>query len=156
MLVMIALVASTALYAGGSQDSSKSSAPMAKTDTMAPKTDPMSSGFDLTGVGPQVQAFTTEKAAMDLAATKTVVYFFAATWCPDCQATYRDLKANFAQLPDSLTVLIVNYDKYPELKTKFGIAMQHTWVKIDSKGEKAKSWAGSMKVADIVKNATSM
>jgi len=82
-----------------------------------------------------------------------VVYFFAATWCPDCQATYRDLKANGSKLPANLTVLFVNYDKSADLKKKYGVTTQHTFVVVGPAGEKKKVWTGSMTAADLVKNA---
>jgi len=77
---------------------------------------PDPSAYDVKGLGKQVVAFTTEKDAWQLAKSQTVVYFFAATWCPTCQATYKDLKANFTKLPAGLTVVFVNYDKATDLK----------------------------------------
>lgn len=115
-----------------------------------------SSAFDLRGLGMQVTAFTSEAAAQALAKKSTVVYYFAATWCPDCQATYADLKANYAKIPKDVTLVVVNYDKSADLKKKYGITMQHTFVVLGGMGEKKKVWAGSSTVAEIVKNAKSM
>lgn len=130
---------------------------MMKADPMM-KPDPMmdSSAYDLTGLGPRVIAFTSEAAAWTLAKKQNVVYFFAATWCPDCQATYKNLKANLAQIPATMTLVVVNYDKSSDLKKKYGITTQHSFVKVGTKGEKLKAWVGTTMVADIVKNATGM
>lgn len=126
------------LFAGGAGE-----APM-------PSDDPKASGFDLTSMAPGVLAFTTEASAKEMAKSKKVLYFFAATWCPSCQSTYRDLKANHARIPSDMVILVVNYDKYPDLKTKYGIVQQHSWVQLDSMGGKAKTWTGSMDTDAIV------
>ena len=121
--------------------------------------DPMdSSAFNLKGLGKQVSAWTTTSDAMKDAKMKdlTVVYFFAATWCPDCQATYQDLKANFAMLPMNFKVVFVNYDKSVELKKKYGITAQHTFLTVGPNGEKKKVWNGGNTVAELIKNASSM
>lgn len=119
--------------------------------------DPMDlTTFNVAGLGKNVMAFSTEKAAWTLAKSQTVVYFFAATWCPDCQSTYKDLKANFSLLPSNLTLVFVNYDKAKDLKVKYGITAQHTFVVIGASGEKKKVFSGTNTVADIVKTATSM
>jgi thiol-disulfide isomerase/thioredoxin len=112
-----------------------------------------SSAYAVDGLGPQVKPFTTEKDAWALAKTQTVVYFFAATWCPDCQATYRDIQAHFAQIPSSVTVLFVNYDKSADLKKKYAVTSQHTFVVVGPAGEKKQVWNGSTTVADLVKTA---
>lgn len=119
--------------------------------------DPMdSTAYNLKGLGSQVVPFTSEKAAQMLAKNQTVVYFFAATWCPDCQATYKDIKANFGQIPKNVTVVFVNYDKASELKKKYGITQQHTFVVIGPSGERKRLFAGATTVADLVKSATAM
>ena len=119
--------------------------------------DPMdSSAYNIKPFGKQVVAFTSEMAAQALAKKQTVVYYFAATWCPDCQATYKDFQANFTKIPMNLTVVFVNYDKSSELKKKYGITMQHTFVVVGPMGEKKKVWSGPATVSDIVKNASMM
>jgi len=119
--------------------------------------DPMdASAYNLKGLGPQVSAFTTPAVAMADAKIKdlTVVYFFAATWCPDCQATYQDLKANYSMLPKNFKVVFVNYDKAVGFKTKYGITAQHTFLMVGPNGEKKKVWNGGNTVAELIKNAS--
>jgi thiol-disulfide isomerase/thioredoxin len=143
-----------------SSDSSmmKSSGAMAVSqDERQMSADPMDiTLFNLKGLGPQVIAYTSEKDAWSLAASQKVVYFFAATWCPDCQATYRDIKANYSTIPGNFTIVFVNYDKAKALKAKYGITVQHSFVLIGPDGQAQKSWAGTSAVADIVKTALSM
>ena len=116
--------------------------------------DPAKAVFDLSGMAPGVLPFSTEASAQALAARRQVVYFFAASWCPTCRETYRDLKANTGSIPDDLVVVVVDYDKSAALKTRYDVTYQHTFILIGPAGEARKSWSGSRTIADIVKNVT--
>jgi len=39
-------------------------------------------------------------------------------------------------------VLVVDYDKAGELKKRYGVTYQHTWVRIDGAGRKLAVWNG--------------
>lgn len=107
--------------------------------------------YSVGDLGPRVVGFTTEAAAWALARTQTVVYFFAATWCPDCQALYQDLRVNLKTLPAGMTVVFVNFDKSFDLKKKYGVTSQHSFVVVGPAGERKKAWAGSLTAAALVK-----
>lgn len=141
-------------FADMTSDSSQSGDGM-KSDKMM-KSSIVSGDYELKGLGPHVVAYTSEKDAQMLANSQKVVYFFAASWCPDCQATYADIKANFKSLPENVTIVFVNYDHSSELKKKYGITMQHTFVLVDSMGKAKKLWSGTTTVAAILKNALAM
>jgi thiol-disulfide isomerase/thioredoxin len=113
--------------------------------------DPAKAVFDLSGLAPAVIPYSGEAAAQRLAAEKRVVYFFAANWCPSCNETYRDLKAQAKTAPKDLAVVVVDYDREKDLKTKYGITYQHTFVAIGPMGRKNKVWSGTTKLADIAK-----
>lgn len=132
------------------------SAMMQQSDSSMMKKDLAAGFYDLSALGPQVDYFTTEAEAAKMAEGSKVVYFFAATWCPNCRETYKNLSANYAMIPKNVKVLFVNYDKASDLKKKYGVTYQHTFVLIDSMGRAVKTWSGSQTVADIVKNATGM
>lgn len=139
-LLLAGVVALAALLTVQAEDA------MDKKDAMMKK-----AAFPAEGLGMQVVNFTDEKAALELAKKSNVVYFFAASWCPSCQGAYKDLKMNFAKLPKDITVVIVDYDSAGELKKKYAVTMQHTFVQIDMKGAKVKAWSGGG-VAEILKN----
>jgi thiol-disulfide isomerase/thioredoxin len=80
-------------------------------------------------------------SAEKLAAKGPTVLFFAADWCPSCQADLRDINANGAKLGD-VTVVVVDYDKSADLKQKYGITVQDTFVQIGPMGEKIGIWNG--------------
>jgi thiol-disulfide isomerase/thioredoxin len=98
--------------------------------------------FDLTGLGPRLVLFSDEKAARDLAVKGPVVYYFAASWCPDCREDYEDLKANLYRLPANLTVVFVDFDNAADLKRRYGVPIQDVFVQINAKGDKLKLWVG--------------
>jgi thiol-disulfide isomerase/thioredoxin len=85
--------------------------------------------------------FTTLKAAEALAAKHPTVLFFAADWCPYCQADLRDINANGDKLGD-VAIVVADYDKTAVLKAKYGITVQDTFVQIDANGKQKAVWAG--------------
>jgi hypothetical protein len=51
-----------------------------------------------------------------------------------------------------VTILEVDYDKYGELKQKYGVTMQHTLVQVDAAGNQIMKWSGGATLEDVVKN----
>ena len=78
-----------------------------------------------------------------------VVLFFSASWCPTCQEANKNLNASAA--PDGLTLLKVDYDNSNELKKKYGVTYQHTYVQVDKFGTLIKKWSGSTTYDQISK-----
>ena len=74
------------------------------------------------------------------ASTGRVVVFFHAGWCPTCSQAQKDLQANFDQVPQDVTILKTDYDTSKDLKTKYGVTMQDTWVQVDSSGNSLAKW----------------
>jgi len=84
-----------------------------------------------------------------LSSTKTNVLFFAATWCPNCQAADKNFSSE--TIPDNINLLKVDYDTYTDLKQKYGIVMQHTFVEVDQNWNEIKKWSWTLNVEDLVK-----
>jgi len=68
------------------------------------------------------------------------VIFFHASWCPSCVAAEADLKANFDKVPPNVMILKTDYDSSKELKGKYGVVSQDTWVQVDSQGKTVTKW----------------
>lgn len=94
------------------------------------------------------EAYSPEKIAM--AENGDVVLFFRASWCPTCRAVDSDIKANLDDIPSDLTILDVNYDDSSDLKQKYGVTYQHTFVQVDAEGNQIKKWTGSPTLASLV------
>ncbi len=78
-----------------------------------------------------------------------IVLFFHATWCSACRKVDKTLSEN--TIPDGYTVLKLDYDKSSELKKKYGVQTQTTFVKVDNKGNKIKKWVWLKSVNDLTK-----
>ena len=78
-----------------------------------------------------------------------VVLFFNASWCSTCQEANRNFDASEASWPNGLTVVKVDYDDNSELKQKYGVTVQHTFVQISPDGSAVNKWTGSNEVAQI-------
>ncbi len=58
--------------------------------------------------------------------------FFHATWCPSCRAIEKDILAS--GVPAGITVIKVDYDSHQDLRQKYGVAQQTTFVEVDAAG----------------------
>lgn len=90
-----------------------------------------------------------EKALKD----GTDVLFFHAGWCPTCIAAEKDFRANLDQIPENITIIKANYDTETELKTKYGVVTQDTFVQIDAQGDVIAKWnSGGKGMQTLLKN----
>lgn len=78
-----------------------------------------------------------------------VVLFFNASWCPTCRAAVADINAHLSDIPEGLTILSVDYDSSSDLKKKYGVTYQHTFVQVDAQGNMIKKWSGSPTLAAL-------
>jgi thioredoxin 1 len=107
------------------------------------------------GAGPgSYSEYAPEKKS--LAADGAVVLFFHAPWCPSCRAANADIGANMSAIPPGFHILKVDYDSSLELKKQYGITYQHTFVRVNDRGEMLGKWSGSLTLADIVARATAL
>jgi thiol-disulfide isomerase/thioredoxin len=73
---------------------------------------------------------------------KKPVLFFWAAWCPYCKAANEEFNANLGNIPANVVLLKTNYDTETQLKTKYGITYQHTFVQVDANGNQVTKWSG--------------
>lgn len=62
----------------------------------------------------------------------TTLLFFHASWCPSCRQIDSEITSN--GLPDDVTIIKVDYDSHQDLRQKYGVTIQTTFVKVDSSG----------------------
>lgn len=82
------------------------------------------------------------------AATGRVVLFFHAGWCPTCQEAERNLTSS--PVPGGLTVVKVDFDHSSNLRQRYGVTVQHTFVQVDPSGAQLAKWSGSSDAAAIL------
>jgi thioredoxin 1 len=106
-----------------------------------------SAGSDAVAPGAYVTLADYEKDPAAHAGTK-VVYFFHASWCPSCRAT--EAAIGDTGIPDGLTVVKVDFDDATELRQRYGVTQQHTFVQVDDSGAELAKWTGSEDGAAIL------
>ena len=72
-----------------------------------------------------------------------------APWCPTCQKADKNLTAAKGSLPTGLTVVKVDYDNSNDLRQKYGVTVQHTFVQVDADGNELAKWVGSYTPEEI-------
>lgn len=77
-----------------------------------------------------------------------ILLFFHADWCPTCQNFEKQILKT--TLPKDIVILKVNYDTATELKKKYSILSQSTFVQVDSTGNMYKRWLGKSELTDIL------
>lgn len=62
------------------------------------------------------------------------VLFFHAPWCKQCRSIEAGI--NEQGVPEGFTIIKVDYDSHQDLRKKYGVKLQTTFVKIDDSGAK--------------------
>lgn len=95
------------------------------------------------GTDAQAEAGTYRDYGPDLVADPaydTTVLFFHASWCPECRAFDESIRSG--TIPDGVQILKVDYDSETELKQRYGVTLQSTFVTVDPDGAMISSWVG--------------
>lgn len=71
--------------------------------------------------------------------SETIIFFYAP-WCPECRAF--EMAIDEQGVPDGIQILQLDYDSSDELKAKYGVTLQTTFVKVDKDGELISKWVG--------------
>lgn len=74
---------------------------------------------------------------------ETKLLFFHASWCPSCKKANTDLEAMYSGSTAPMkSTYKVDYDTSAELKAKYGVTSQHTFVLVDGQGNELKKMNG--------------
>ena len=76
-----------------------------------------------------------------IAAEAPTVLFFYASWCPTCRSAREDFNKRQNDFKN-INLILVDYDNSKDLKKKYGITYQHTFVQIDENGDALVKWNG--------------
>ena len=74
-----------------------------------------------------------------LGENEDTVLFFHASWCPSCRSAESNIKETGV---DDFLLLKVDFDSSADLRKKYGVTTQHTFVQVDANGELIKKWSG--------------
>lgn len=81
--------------------------------------------------------------------------FFHASWCPSCRQIESEIIAE--GVPDDVTIIKVDYDTHQDLRQKYGVTIQTTFVKVDSQGnelEKFTPYGGDLSLNLVLDTLT--
>jgi thiol-disulfide isomerase/thioredoxin len=73
------------------------------------------------------------------------VLFFHAPWCPDCKKADNELTEIYSAGSAVVATYKVDYDSQTDLKTRYGVTNQHTFVVIDGQGNAVRLITGATK-----------
>lgn len=71
-----------------------------------------------------------------LANGETKVIYFHAAWCPKCKAHHERLSQWYPSEELAYSVYKIDYDTALELRSRYGVIQQHTFVLVDGQGNK--------------------
>lgn len=87
---------------------------------------------------------------LNLAADGKVVLFFNATWSKTSKELDKELKNSVSKMPSNFTILTVDYNKSADLKKKYEVPFENTFVQVDANGVMVNRWSGSENLDEIV------
>lgn len=79
---------------------------------------------------------------------KFIVLFFHADWCPTCKAFEKQVLSE--SVPDDILILKVDFDTENDLRKKYNILTQTSFVLINKDGNLIKRWVWAKWIDDIV------
>jgi thiol-disulfide isomerase/thioredoxin len=85
------------------------------------------------------------------AADKKRVYFFHAGWCPTCRSANKAFEDNLDRIPADVVVFKTDYDTSGELKQRYAVTYQHTFVLVDQEGNQVRKWSGG-DIDELIEN----
>jgi len=129
LVIILGIVVSFTAFASGADERD----PAGMTDD--------GSGIPANDANGKVVGYTTLDNARMKAETGAAVLFFNAAWCPTCRAALADLTSRQGELGD-ITVFLVDYDSEKDLKRRYAVSAQHTFVQIDTNGDAVLLWNG--------------
>lgn len=104
---------------------------------------------ELAPSGTTVKPYSPGCAERYASADKKTVLFFRAYWCGACADAAAHIADEAAKGPADLVVLEVDYDDSAELKRKYGVTLQHTFVQVGPDGEELGQWTGFGTLAEL-------
>jgi thiol-disulfide isomerase/thioredoxin len=82
------------------------------------------------------------------------VYFFHASWCPICRGIDTEINADMSKIPAEVTIIKTDFDAATDLRQKYGVTTQYTFVQVDSSGNETSQWSATslQKAIDGIKS----
>jgi hypothetical protein len=99
----------------------------------------------------EYKPFFAQAAKQLLQSGSHIILYFYKKWDPTDEALDTDIQKRIDRIPLKTTILRVDYDSNPSLKSTFGVTQQNTLIFLDSQGlEKTRRAVGITTLAQIV------
>lgn len=150
VLVIIAVVLSATVYFTISSQSISSDPLAKKVPTIPEETRESNADEEELATGRYINY---DESVLSNIKYNSTILFFHASWCVECRAF--DAKLNDEQLPVGVQVLKVDYDARQDLRQKYDVTIQTTFVRVNASGDKLTKWVGYGKdksVSAIIEN----
>lgn len=131
-LVIIVIIGVVFLFISQSSNNLKSNLAQENTQELQNESDPPE--------GSRYLAYS--KEAFESAKGLKRVYFFHAKWCPTCKTANSEILSRIDEIPEGVRLFKTDYDTQKELKNKYAVTYQHTYVYVDQNGNEVKKWNG--------------
>lgn len=115
---------------------------MAKDEAMMKKDGEAMEGDAMTKHGSYVSLADYDKDPAKYADSKKV-YFFHASWCPICQGIDKEINADMSKIPVGVTLIKTDFDSSTDLRQKYGVTTQYTFVQVDGSGNETAQWSAT-------------
>jgi thiol-disulfide isomerase/thioredoxin len=119
------------------------------TESSPPISEPSASADQVFASTAGYITYETYLAAPKNYANSEVVLFFNAYWCSTCKAARDGFESGLGEIPEDLTIVLVDFDENTEMRKKHDVIVQHTFIQIDSAGNELQRWYGSTLVSEI-------
>lgn len=142
VIAVIAMYAYTSMESDSAPDSAMnaSSSSSSVADAMTPPSSSSSSSADA-----MEAAVYADYGEGVIGNGEASVLFFHAAWCPDCRVADTQLQEIFSTGLPTKSAYKVDYDSSADLKQRYGVVYQHTFVVIDGEGNATKTLQGATK-----------
>ncbi len=111
-------------------------------EKMTNESDAMSGEDAMSKQGAYVTLADYNKDPSKYADTKKI-YFFHASWCPICQGIEKEINADTSRIPAGVTLIKTDFDSSTDLRKKYGVTVQYTFVQVDNDGNEVAQWSAS-------------
>ena len=71
------------------------------------------------------------------------VYFFHASWCPICKGIESEINADPSKIPAGVTLIKTDFDDETDLRQKYGITTQYTFVEFNENGDELNKFSAT-------------
>lgn len=90
---------------------------------------------DTTEIGPRYYEYSPRSLELAHQLSDTVILYFWAPWCTTCSTLDLEIEKNPEIIPQDAVVLRIPYDTAADLKKKYAVTIQHTFVLLNKNNE---------------------